>query len=74
MEFLALKAANVQAIVVYAKENKDTKARNERLQERKAGVASGKIEQSTASMVESKRPFTWQGLVSSANALLHICG
>ncbi len=49
-------------MVVFAKENKDTKARNERLAERKAAIQAGTIEQNLAGLVESKRPFTWEAL------------
>ncbi len=62
MEFLVSSAANVKAVTVYAKENKDTKARNARLQERKEGIASGKIQQNVASLVASRKPFTWENL------------
>src|SRR5437868_1145742 len=62
MEFLARGAAAVKAIVVFAKENKDTKARNQRLAERKVALQAGKLEQNLAGLVESKRPFTWEGL------------
>lgn len=64
MEVLAMKAANVQAIVVFAKENKDTKARNARLQERKKAFQAGEIKQDLAGLIESKRALTWTGLVS----------
>lgn len=62
MEYIARAAANIKAIVVFAKENKDTKVRNERLQERKAALAAGKINQDLAGLVESRRPFTWENL------------
>jgi ATP-binding cassette subfamily G (WHITE) protein 2 (SNQ2) len=64
MEVLALKAANVQAIVVFAKENKDTKARNERLMERKKAAKAGELDQDLEGLIESKRALTWTGLVS----------
>jgi ATP-binding cassette subfamily G (WHITE) protein 2 (SNQ2) len=64
MEVLAMKAANVQAIVVFAKENKDTKERNERLIERKKAFQAGEIKQDLAGLIESKRALTWTGLVS----------
>lgn len=62
VEYLAESAANVKAIVVFAKENKDTKARNERLMARKEDIASGKIQQDTSGLNSSKKPFTWEGL------------
>lgn len=62
MEYIARAAANIKAIVVFAKENKDTKVRNARLQERKAGLAAGEINQDLAGLVESRRPFTWENL------------
>jgi ATP-binding cassette subfamily G (WHITE) protein 2 (SNQ2) len=61
MEVLALKAANVQSIVVFAKENKDTKERNARLQDRKAAVQAGEVKQDLEGLIDSKRPFTWDG-------------
>lgn len=62
MEFLAKGAAAVKAVVVFAKENKDTKERNQRLQDRKEALAKGELKQNLAGLVESKRPFTWEGL------------
>ena len=62
MEMLASNAANVQAIVVFAKENKDTKKRNAKLQERKEAVKSGEANQDLEGLIDSKRPFTWDGL------------
>lgn len=62
MEYIARAAANIKAIVVFAKENKDTKERNARLQERKAALASGELKQDLAGLVESRRPFTWENL------------
>lgn len=65
MEVLAMKAANVQAIVVFAKENKDTKERNARLQERRKAFQAGEIKQDLGGLIESKRALTWTGLVSA---------
>lgn len=62
MEYLAHSAANIKAIVVFAKENKDTKARNKRLEERKDALARGDVEQDLEGLIESRKPFTWSGL------------
>lgn len=62
MEYLAHSAANIKAIVVFAKENKDTKARNKRLEERKDALARGDVEQDLEGLIESRKPFTWAGL------------
>lgn len=61
MEYLAHGAAPL-AITVFAKENKDTKARNEVLQERKVASRKGELEQDLSSLIQTKKPLTWEGL------------
>lgn len=62
MEALARSAANIKAIVVFAKENKDTKVRNARLEERKEALHRGEVKQDLEGLIESRKPFTWAGL------------
>jgi ATP-binding cassette subfamily G (WHITE) protein 2 (SNQ2) len=61
MEYLQ-KGANALAVVVFKKEDKDTKERNERLQERKVAFKAGKLEADLSEMATSSKPFTWENL------------
>jgi ATP-binding cassette subfamily G (WHITE) protein 2 (SNQ2) len=61
MEKLA-HGAGAPAITVFAKEDKDLKARNEKLQERKVASRRGELEQDLSGLIESRKPFTWEGL------------
>lgn len=61
MEYLA-HGAGVLSITVFAKENKDTKARNELLMERKDAARRGELEQDLSQLIQTRKPFTWSGL------------
>lgn len=61
MEFLA-HGQQPLAITVFAKENADTKKRNEALQATKEASRRGEIEQDLSSLTSSRKPFTWEDL------------
>lgn len=54
--------ANSLSVVVYKKEDKELKALNERLAERKEGYRAGKLEQDLSGLKMAPKPFTWEGL------------
>jgi ATP-binding cassette subfamily G (WHITE) protein 2 (SNQ2) len=61
MEFLA-HGQQPLAITVFAKENAETKKRNEALQSTKEASRRGEIEQDLSSLTSSRKPFTWEEL------------
>lgn len=61
MEYLG-QGASVVAITVFAKEDKDTKARNEALQETKQAARRGEVEQDLSNLTTRGVPFTWKEL------------
>lgn len=50
------------AVVVFKKEDKETKELNERLQSRKADFRAGKLEQDVSGLKMAPKSFTWSGL------------
>ncbi|OCF43306.1 ATP-binding cassette transporter [Kwoniella heveanensis CBS 569] len=50
------------AINVFKKENKDLKAKNDRLAERREAFRAGKLEQDLSGLKMRPEPFTWEGL------------
>ncbi|KAL7416554.1 putative ATP-binding cassette transporter [Mrakia frigida] len=56
------KGAGAVAITVFAKEDKDTKARNEALQEKKQAARRGELEQDLSGLTTARKPFTWSNL------------
>jgi ATP-binding cassette subfamily G (WHITE) protein 2 (SNQ2) len=48
------------AINVFAKENKERKALNEKLQANKEAYRKGEIEQDLSNLIQTRKPFTWQ--------------
>ncbi|KAG9127447.1 hypothetical protein FRC07_013764 [Ceratobasidium sp. 392] len=54
--------ANAVAITIFAKEDADTKQRNERLLERKAAFRKGEAEQDLSTLTKSTKAFTWENL------------
>lgn len=60
-EGLAL-GQGMPGIAFFAKENKERKALNERLQARKADFRSGKAEQDLSSLIQTRKPFTWESV------------
>lgn len=51
------------SINVYKKEDKDLKAKNERLAERREAFRAGELEQDLSELKMRPEPFTWEGLV-----------
>lgn len=49
---------------MYKKEDKDLKAKNERLAERLEAFRAGELEQDLSELKMRPEPFTWEGLVS----------
>ena len=47
------------AIVVYKKENKETKKQNERLAERRDGFRRGELDPDLSALSMTPQPFTW---------------
>ena len=47
------------AIVVYKKEDKETKKRNERLAERRDAFRGGELEPDLSALSMTPQPFTW---------------
>ena len=63
--FLAEKldhGAGAPAINVFAKENKERKALNEKLQANKERYRKGEVEQDLSDLIQTRKPFTWQDL------------
>ncbi|KAG9100824.1 hypothetical protein FRC06_003645 [Ceratobasidium sp. 370] len=54
--------ANARAITIFAKENADTKRRNQLLLERKAAFRKGEAEQDLSALTKSIKAFTWENL------------
>ncbi|ORY59909.1 pleiotropic drug resistance ABC transporter [Leucosporidium creatinivorum] len=54
--------ADAPAINVFRKENKETKALNERLQENKVAFRKGEQEQDLSGLINTRKPFTWENL------------
>ncbi|KAG8704963.1 hypothetical protein FRC08_001922 [Ceratobasidium sp. 394] len=54
--------ANARAITIFAKENADTKQRNQVLLERKAAFRKGETEQDLSTLTKSTKAFTWENL------------
>ncbi|KWU42587.1 hypothetical protein RHOSPDRAFT_20945 [Rhodotorula sp. JG-1b] len=50
------------AINVFAKENKERKALNEKLQANKERYRKGEVEQDLSDLIQTRKPFTWQDL------------
>ncbi|KAL7416336.1 putative ATP-binding cassette transporter [Mrakia frigida] len=61
MEYLG-SGSSILAITVFAKEDKDTKVRNEALQEKKQAARRGELEQDLSGLTTAKKPFTWAAL------------
>ncbi|GAA5969290.1 hypothetical protein JCM8115_006751 [Rhodotorula mucilaginosa] len=63
--FLAEKldhGAGAPAINGFAKENKERKALNEKLQANKERYRKGEVEQDLSDLIQTRKPFTWQDL------------
>ncbi|KAG8684720.1 hypothetical protein FRC09_015185, partial [Ceratobasidium sp. 395] len=54
--------ANAIAITIFAKEDADTKERNQRLVERKAAFRKGEAEQDLSALTKSTKAFSWENL------------
>ncbi|MBW0485660.1 hypothetical protein O181_025375 [Austropuccinia psidii MF-1] len=50
------------SVMVFAKENRERRALNKKLQAQKANYRSGKATQELTGLIESKKPLTWEGL------------
>jgi hypothetical protein len=49
------------SISFFERENKERKALNGRLMERKEAARRGELEQDIKGLVRTKKPFTWEG-------------
>jgi ATP-binding cassette subfamily G (WHITE) protein 2 (SNQ2) len=61
VEWLA-QGTHQSAVTVFKPEDKDTKERNERLQERKQAFRRGELEQDLSGLIKTRKPFTWENL------------
>jgi hypothetical protein len=50
------------AVVVFKKEDKDSKERNKRLEDRKLDFRAGKLDQDVSGLGMAPKAFTWAGL------------
>jgi ABC-type transport system involved in cytochrome bd biosynthesis fused ATPase/permease subunit len=55
------------AINVFAKENAERKKLNAKLQERKQDFRTGKATQDLSSLIQTRKPFTWEDLSYSVS-------
>lgn len=65
MTMLAIELTTGQtfpAIAFFERENKERKALNERLQERKEAAKRGELEQDLSRLIRTRKPFTWERL------------
>ncbi|GAA5991262.1 hypothetical protein JCM10908_003228 [Rhodotorula pacifica] len=59
--------AGFPAINVFAKEDKERKELNEKLQANKERYRKGEVEQDLSDLIQTRKPFTWQDLTYTVN-------